>query len=248
MKTCFYAAVCALAAGPAVSQEAQPETTMTYNVAVTTDYRYRGISQSRLQPAIQGGADYTNNRNGLYVGTWASSINWTRDAGGDGDAEIDIYGGKRGELGGGVKYDAGLLGYLYPGNNLARLPNYVNANTLEIYGQLGYGPAYAKYSVALTNLFGYPDSRRSSYLDLGANVDLGYYGLTGIVHVGRQTVRSSDVADYTDWRVGVSRDFGVATLTLSYIGTNANEAAYSSSRNGKFLGRKALQLMMSRTF
>jgi uncharacterized protein (TIGR02001 family) len=220
---------------------------ITYNLGLISDYRYRGISQTRRRPAIQGGADWSDPASGLYVGTWLSSITWAKDAGGGGQVEADVYGGKKGDLGHGISYDVGVLGYIYPGNGLGEVPGYVNGNTAELYGQLGYGPYYIKYSNALTNLFGFVDSRYSSYLDLGANLDAGN-GVTVIVHAGRQHVQHSLNASYTDWKVGVSKAWGPTTLTLSAVGTTANEAAYTSAANGKFLGRKALVLGVVRTF
>jgi uncharacterized protein (TIGR02001 family) len=232
---------------PLHAQQAPPDNVFGFNVAATSDYRYRGISQTRLQPALQGGADYTHNPSGLYAGTWLSTIKWTRDAGGSGDIEWDLYAGRRGQLGAGVGYDAGVLAYVYPANGLKAVPGFVNANTAEVYGQLGYGPAYAKYSLALTNLFGFVDSRHSGYLDIGANVDLGS-GLTLNLHAGRQDVRHNAPAGYTDYKLGLTRDLGVASLALAFTGTNAGEAAYASPANGKFLGRKAVVASISKTF
>ena len=68
-------------AAPAAA-EAVPDNVVSYNVALTSDYRYRGVSQSRLNPAVSGGADYTHKPTGLYVGTWLSSIKWIKDGGG----------------------------------------------------------------------------------------------------------------------------------------------------------------------
>ena len=228
------------AAAPAAASTA-------YNLGLISDYRYRGISQTRLHPALQGGADWSDPASGWYVGTWLSSISWARDAGGGGHVEVDVYGGKKGELGHGLSYDVGVLGYVYPGNGLADVPGFVNGNTGELYGQLGYGPCYIKYSNALSNLFGFVDSRYSSYLDLGANLDAGK-GFTVILHAGRQHVQHSVNASYTDWKVGISKAWGVATVSLSAVGTTAAEAAYTSAANGKFLGRKALVLGLVRTF
>jgi uncharacterized protein (TIGR02001 family) len=228
-------------------QAAQPDNTVTFNAALTSDYRYRGISQTRLQPALQGGADYTHNPTGLYAGTWLSTIKWTKDAGGGGDVEWDLYAGKRGQLTTDVSYDVGVLGYVYPSNGLKDVPGSVDANTAELYGQLGYGPAYAKYSTALTNLFGFTDSRHSGYLDVGANVDLGN-AFTLNLHAGRQDVRHHDAASYTDYKVGVTKDFGIASVTTAFVGTNADETAYASPANGKFLGRKALVVSVGKTF
>ena len=229
---------------------ASASSSFSWNVAVTSDYRYRAISQTRLRPALQGGVDYVH-ADGWYAGAWASTIKWVEDAGGDGEVEIDLYGGKRGallpDLAAGLSYDVGLLRYFYPDNGLGRLPGWVNAHTTEVYAQLGYGPAYIKYSHATTNLFGFVDSENSGYLDIGANVDIGN-GLTLQLHAGRQEVKHNPASDYTDWKIGVSRSFALATVSLAYLGTNANESAYTSPVNGKFTGRDALQLTVSRAF
>jgi uncharacterized protein (TIGR02001 family) len=85
-----------------------------------TDYRYRGISQTRLKPALQGGVDYS--AGGFYLGAWASTIKWIKDAGGDASAEIDLYGGYKGEIAKDVTFDVGVLTYQYPSNKLAPAP------------------------------------------------------------------------------------------------------------------------------
>ena len=91
-----------------------PESTLSFNVGATTDYRYRGISQSRLKPALSAGADYSH-ASGLYVGTWLTTIKWIKDAGGDAPMEWDVYGGYKGQFGAsGLGYDVGLLHYNYP--------------------------------------------------------------------------------------------------------------------------------------
>ena len=168
----------------ATTEQAPPAAnTLTFNAGLTSDYRYRGISQSRLQPAVSAGADYAHT-SGLYVGPWLTTIRWIKDAGGGAPLEWDVYGGYKGALGSsGVSYDVGLLRYQYPRNRLA-----VSANTTEIYGALTYGMFTAKYSHALTNLFGFADSQNSGYLDLSANVDLGN-GWSVVPHLGRQWIR-----------------------------------------------------------
>lgn len=227
-------------ASVAYAEEPQAEHQLTTNLAAVSDYRYRGVSQSRLDPALQGGADYTHTPSGLYAGTWLSTIKWTRDAGGSGDVEWDLYGGRRGELFGGVSYDAGGLYYVYPKSRLA-----LNANTFELHGQLGYGPAWLKYSQTLTNLFGTADSRHSGYLDLGANLDTGLAGLVLNLHGGRQLVRNNDALSYTDYKLGLSRDFGLAMLAIAWVRTNSS--AYRAP-DGSNLGRSALVATLSRTF
>ena len=172
--------VLAFSSVPALAQEQPAEHQVSYNASITSDYRYRGLSQTRLNGALQGGVDYTHSPTGLYVGTWLSTIKWTKDLGGDGNIEWDIYGGKRGQLTADLSYDVGGLYYYYPDNGLNP-----RANTFELYGRLGFGPAYVKYSHATTNLFGTADSKRSGYLDVGADVDAGK-GFIVNLHVGRQ--------------------------------------------------------------
>ena len=225
--------------GSVWADEPPPEHQLSYNASVVTDYRYRGISQSRLDPALQGGLDYTHTPTGLYAGTWLSTIKWTKDAGGDGNVEWDIYGGKRGDLGNGVSYDVGGLYYFYPSNGLP-----TSANTFELYGQLGYGPAYIKYSNSMTNLFGTPDSKHSGYLDAGANIDAGN-GLTVQLHVGRQDVRHNDAFSYTDYKLGVAKDLGIATISLAWVKTTTS--AYRAP-DGANLGKSAAVLSLSKTF
>ena len=153
-----------------------------FNVGAVTDYRYRGISQTRLKPALQGGADYSNG--GFYLGTWASTIKWIKDAGtiagvdtGSAPLEIDLYGGYKGELVKDVTYDVGGLYYLYAGNKYNRIPGASKADTFEVYGAVTYGIFTAKYSYALTNLFGTgggsgaEESTESYYIDLSAAYD-----------------------------------------------------------------------------
>lgn len=230
-----------------VAADAPAAAGVTYNLGLASDYRYRGISQTRTHPALQGGADWTDPASGWYVGTWLSSITWAKDAGGGGNVEWDIYAGKRGDLGRGFSYDVGMLAYVYPGNDLGDVPGYVDGDTGEVYGQVGYGPVYLKYSNALTNLFGFVDSRYSSYVDLGANLDAGH-GVTVILHAGRQHVAHSANASYTDWKAGVSKAWGPTTVTLAWVRTNADPAAYTSAENGKFLGRSGVVVSVLRTF
>lgn len=219
---------------------------VTGNAVLASDYRYRGISQTRLQPAVQLGADYLA-ASGWYAGAWASSITWTRDAGGSGSIEADLYGGWRGTLTNGVHLDAGLLGYVYPSNGLSHVDGWDNANTAEVYAQLGYGVATLKYSHSLTNLFGVPDSHGSGYLDLNLNVAAGAKTTLNL-HAGRQRVRHVGSASYTDWKAAIAHDFGLATVTLAAAGTNASRTAYASPADGQFLGKRALLLSVGRSF
>ncbi len=235
-----HAAYAQEAAAPAATSEH----TVAYNVGLTSDYRYRGISQSRRSPALNGGVDYTNNPTGLYAGAWASTISWINDTlVNNAPIEIDLYGGKRGELGGGVTYDVGGLYYYYPNNNYAAYS--ANANTFELYGQLGFGPAYLKYSHSLTNLFGNDGSKNSYYIDAGANQELTD-GYVLNLHVGYQHLNNITDGSYTDWKIGVTKDLGFATGSIAYIGTNADETFYTLKN--KFNGSNTVVVSVVKNF
>ena len=215
---------------------------VAFNVGATSDYRYRGISQTRVKPALQGGIDYS--AGGFYLGTWASTIKWIKDFEGDASVEVDLYGGYKGELSPGLGYDVGVLSYVYPSNKLSP-----SANTTELYGALSYGPATLKYSHAVTDTFGNPDSKNSYYLDLSAGFDLGD-GFTLTPHVGYQRIAGplkSD-ASYTDYSLTVSKDFSGVVLSLALVGTDADKGFYSSPVNGKELGKTGVVLGLKYAF
>ncbi|MFG6412599.1 TorF family putative porin [Roseateles sp. DC23W] len=228
------------AALPAFAQEATPDP-LSFNVGVVSEYRYRGISQTRLKPAVQGGIDYAL-PNGFYIGTWASTIKWIKDGGGDSEAEVDVYGGYKAEVAPGLTMDVGLLQYYYPSHKLA-----VSPNTLEVYGALTYGPVTAKYSHSTTNLFGFADSKNSSYFDVSASFDLGD-GLMLSPHVGHQTVKRNAAASYTDYSLTLSKDFSGFLVSGAVIGTDADKTAYANPVNGKFMGKTMLVVGVKKTF
>jgi uncharacterized protein (TIGR02001 family) len=239
------AAVASLAAsGAAFAQTPpaapEPEYTLSYNIGAVTDYRYRGISQSRLKPAIQGGIDFAH-KSGFYLGTWLSSIKWIKDAGGNSELEWDIYGGYKGTVGD-FGYDVGVLRYQYPRANLA-----VSPNTTEIYGAATFGPATLKYSHSLTDTFGFLDSKNSYYLDGSATFDLGN-GFSVVPHIGYQKIKNTSAASYTDYSVTLGKDFGNGVAaTAAIVATDADDTVYFTP-SGKFSGRTGLVLGVKYSF
>jgi len=221
------AATVAALAVPAVSFAA--DSSVSFNASVVTDYRYRGISQTRLKPAVQGGVDFT--AGAFYLGGWASTIKWIKDGGGDANVEIDLYGGYKGEISKGLGYDIGLLTYQYPSNGLNP-----SANTLEIYGAVTAGPVTAKYSHSTTNLFGFANSKGSGYLDISATFDMGGFAVTP--HIGRQTVKNNGGFSYTDYSLAISKE--VAGITWSATLVDTSTSAYTGA--GKDLGKSGIVL------
>jgi len=229
------AAIIALATAlPAVSHA-----DVAFNVGAVSDYRYRGISQTRLKPALQGGLDYTNGA--FYAGAWASQIKWIKDFGGDASVEIDLYGGVKGEVTKELTYDVGVLTYQYPSNKLKPIGG-ANANTTEVYGALTYGPGTLKYSYALTDTFGNFDSKGSTYVDLSATFDMGG-GVMVTPHFGWQRISGPNrgPASYVDGSLSLSKDFkGLVASLTGIVNRKIDGAFYSSPYDGKYLGRATL--------
>jgi uncharacterized protein (TIGR02001 family) len=231
-------------AGNALAQAAPaaPESTMSFNVGGVNEYRYRGISQSRFDTALSGGADYAD-KSGVYVGVWGSSIKWIKDAGGKANTEVDYYGGYKFTVGD-VGYDIGFLRYDYSGNALKP-----SANTNELYGAATMGPVTLKYSQSTGNLFGFANSKGSSYVDLTATFDLGD-GYSLVPHIGYQAVKGAGngIYSYTDAALTLGKDLGNGlAASAAIIGTNAKKGSYVSPA-GKQLGKSGLVVGLKYSF
>ncbi len=215
------------------------------NLSVVSDYRFRGLMQTNGKPAVQGGFDI-NHRSGLYVGNWNSSISWLSDADPEvsSSVEMDFYAGYVHQFSDALSVDFGVLHYYYPG----RYPDGFNdPDTTEGYVALGYGSMTFKYSHALTDLFGTPDSRHSQYFDLGVAWPTGLWGLDLNAHVGHQKVRNLEDGSYTDWSLGLSRQFDRFAVSLTYYDTNADRALYTNT-HGKYTGKAVAVLGLSASF
>ena len=237
----------------AFAQTAPAAPEVTYNVGVVSQYRYRGLAQTKGQPALQGGVDYAN-ASGAYLGAWASTIKWIKDSSQtngtsySGPTELDLYGGYKFEKGG-IAYDFGYLRYQYTGNDLGKAPvsgdtRLNNANTNELYAAGTLGAYTFKWSYSLSNLFGNLYSKGSDYFDLTANYDMGS-GITLTPHVGRQIVsgpgNGSGPLSYTDASLTVAKDLGDGlSATAAAIVTNAKSTAFNSNSTSYATGKSAV--------
>jgi uncharacterized protein (TIGR02001 family) len=229
LRISLVAAAVAVAAST-LATPALANNSLAFNVGAVTDYRYRGISQSRLKPALQGGLDYT--AGSFYVGAWGSTIQWIKDGGGKADVEIDLYGGYKFELAKGTVLDLGVLTYQYPSNGLKP-----SANTTEVYGALTFGPVTAKYSQSTSNLFGFAGSKGSGYLDITGTFEVA--GITVTPHIGRQTVKKNSAYTYTDYSITLSKEMAGVVWSAALIDTNTK--AYTGP-GGKDLGKASVVL------
>lgn len=238
-----------LVGAPLMAAAADSPHSFAFNVGVTTDYIFRGVSQSQRDPAISGGVDYTH-ASGLYAGTWLSTQKWveTGPYKTDSDIELDLYGGYRGAVGD-IGFDVGLIRYYYDGdrNGLA-LPT---PDTTEVYVAGTWKFLTLKYSYAISDYFigwGGPGAKSegSGYLELNATHDLGNgWGLLG--HIGHQKVENTGGASYSDFKIGVTKDVGFGVVTLAYSDTDADDAGFYTW-SGEKVADSALALSFSKSF
>jgi uncharacterized protein (TIGR02001 family) len=189
MKIALAAAAATVAlTGAAMAQELK----LSYNVGVTSDYVFRGVSQTMEDPAIQGGVDATYGIG--YAGVWASNVDFGTD---DPSAEIDLYGGIRPTVGD-TSLDFGVLYYGYRKDKGA--PGSVSYFELKAAASRAVGPATlgaaVYYSPEYTG-----DGGSATYFEGNAAVPIApKFTLSGAL--GRQQIKN--YKDYTTWNVGVA--------------------------------------------
>lgn len=213
------------------------------NFGLTSDYRFRGVSQTQNALAVQGGIDYAHD-SGFYVGNWNSSVSsqfYTEGAG----VESDVYAGFKKEFNG-VAIDVGTLRYIYP---RAKNGTSTDFDTHEVYGGIGIGPLTAKISQSLGNYFGTADSKGSRYYEVNMTQPL-VGKLVAVAHVGRTVVANNNSLNYTDANVGLSYDVdGYVVSGRVYKNTNKGTGFESANTvNGQRLYRDAVVISVAKSF
>ncbi|MEW6133788.1 MAG: TorF family putative porin [Pseudomonadota bacterium] len=237
---------------PMVAQAAEESPhSVSANVGLTSNYVFRGISQTGGDPAIQGGLDYAHS-SGFYLGAWASNVGWIEDFQGyaSGNMEIDVYGGYSNSFKD-ISYDVGAITYRYPGSRAGAVPG----DTNEIYASLGWKWFTVKYSYYLSdNVFGFANADGSDYVDISASLPVGETGLTLGAHWGSFTFDNNGNQDYDDWKVSVDYDMGKMnklfdgmSFGVAYTDTNAKKAFWTDV-NGEDLGDGTFIVSISKSF
>lgn len=252
-KTVLAAALAAAAALPSLAgAQATSPHSVSGNMGIFSDYRFRGISQTFKQPAVQGGIDYSHS-SGFYLGNWNSNVSGLSFP--DGSIEMDFYGGYK--FGAGpVTLDVGLLQYYYPDVKLGT----EKVDTLEAYVGVSWKFLSAKYSITTDDYFGLSaatsgsctgaDSKGSGYLDISASYEI-LPKLTLVGHIGNQSIEDCDPLEYSDWKIGLVYDLNGWMLGAAYVDTDATEALYtltSASGEVKEIGKGTVVLSVSKTF
>lgn len=199
---------------------------LSANATVTTNYLFRGITQSADNPAVQGGLDYAFGDSGFAVGTWASSVNFRDDPNGNNTTfELDLYANYAGSIGN-FGYTAGVIGYLYPSQS-----SYVDPKWDFV--EFNAGASY-NFGVATVSgkVFYSPDNIGSStwYWTGGIAVPLGsIFSITGNVGYWDWQDTGYDAFDALDWNIGIAATYEIYTLALMYADTDLEDT------DGKFI-------------
>lgn len=224
----------ALAAGVAHAEGPS----LSGNVALTSDYTFRGISQSDGDPALQGGFDYANEAGGLpfYAGVWASSIDFAAQSA---ELELDVYGGIKPRLNDQVGFDLGVIGYLYP-------------SASDDGAELDYLEAYAKVNFDVSSNFGIggavffsPEFTGETGSGLYAEISAAYklndtWAVSGAYGMQQAEDADFDVGasiddNYTTWNAGLTwTPQGDAiqgfSFDLRYVGTDIDDLDIADDR------------------
>jgi hypothetical protein len=215
------------------------------NLSFVGDYRFRGVSQTYTQPAVQAGVDYTA-AIGAYAGAWGSNVSGNQFLNGA-SLELDLYGGYRwsfGKLG----LDLGTQYYWYPSarynidgrplqhwkptsarDTITSARSTAHALT-DLFGMKtstigGYCGINTDGTAATSECLGTGNSKGSGYVDLAAAFDV-VAGVNLGLHYGYQYVRNYPLLSYADYKVALTRQFGGFTLGAAAVGTNAESRFY----------------------
>lgn len=214
---------------------------LSANVAVVSEYFFRGISQSDDTPALQGGFDISHST-GLYAGVWGSNVDFN-----DGDqaqVELDYYAGFASAIFG-VSYDIGFIYYNYPG-----ALDTLEYDFFEFTASLGYDVVLPFVTVSTTAGVNYTpdnfgDSGNATYFYGEVEAPVGKY-LTLGAHVGRYEIDKNNrfaLADYTHFQVSASVNLFGFDVMAAYKDTTLSDTDCGGDACGG-----AVWLSVSRSF
>ena len=194
---------------------------LSANVALVSDYRFRGISQTDTNAAIQGGFDAAFEP-GFYLGTWASSVDFgdiDDGSGSYGTMEIDYYTGWAGPIGDtDFAIDVGYAYYAYPGDTV---------DPTGDYGEFYIKPSWKDlaFSVYYSDDF-YAETGEAWYY--GADYSLGFLEDFSIgFHAGYSDFEDEFLTDnadsYTDYSVTLGYSFKGVDFSVAWVGTDLDD-------------------------
>ena len=243
-----------VAATPAMAQEeTEPASPVTVSgsATVVSDYKFRGISQTDGNFAVQGGIT-VRHESGFYVGAWGSSIDDYVTVHGSAHQELDLIAGWKGDLGG-AELDIGAVYYVYPGTRPGFTGDTSASDFIEPFVSVSYGlgpvtakatAAYAPKQKALAidqGLTGEFHKEDNLYLagDLSASIPNTPFGLTAhLGHTFGPSWLSGPTDEYTDWAVGATATWKALTFGVQYVDTDTHfdTPSHKNAAKGGVLG------------
>jgi uncharacterized protein (TIGR02001 family) len=205
---------------------------LAVTLALTSDYVFRGISQTDSGPAVQGTIDYAymfRDEIGIYAGIFGSNVDFDEVSGpgvNRASAEFDFYGGVKGTLAG-ITWQLGVIHYAYPGASPAANFDY---DYTEIAVKLGYDFDFLAISGGVNYTGDYfSETGKGVYYSADVIVPLPFLPLEmkALGHIGHQEIENNarfGAPDYTDWMLGVSATYKGFTLTAAYYDTNIGKS------------------------
>ena len=234
-----------------VAAEAAPPSALTVSGAATiaSDYRFRGVSQSDQEMAVQAGVTIAH-ESGLYVGAWGSNLAGWGTFGGA-NMELDLIGGYKAKLAQNATLDVGLTWYMYPGGAdktdfaepYAKLtgttgPATLTAGVAYAPKQEALGRWYNTGAAAAAGVYDRPGAKDDNlYLWGDGAMAIAGTPLTAKAHVGHSwgqrglgpnATAVSPTGEYWDWSLGADATWKNLTFNVSYIDTDISnrEASY----------------------
>lgn len=199
---------------------AEPALTVTGGVTLASQYRFRGISLSDENFTVQGTVN-ANHESGFYAGVWSSSTDGFGELGGS-NVELDLYGGFKKEIAGGMTLDAGLLYYAYPGSTGG------DFEFFEPYANVSgaIGPVSAKVGAAFAPEQDGVGGNSNIYLfgDFGAGIPATPVTIKAHVGYSKGDTPLSPSGEYLDWLIGADVVWRNLTLGVAYVDTDLTPA------------------------
>ena len=247
--------VCFTCAGPVFGDEKKDETVGPFALkyfsgmaAITSDYVFRGLSQTDEDPALQVAFDYKH-PDGFFIGVWGSNVD---ESFSEGNVELDLYGGFKHEIMENLTYEVSVIYYWYPSDSRDPEKDYVEAHAglsyaftkLPLEPNLGVGFNYSPdfYGEDGDAYFVSTALRLMLPFQFGLGFELGYQYVEGDKTTGGGLgLDGEDGYNYLFWRIGLSKEVLGFNLDLSYYDTNESEYF------GK-IGDDRIVLSISRSF